>query len=346
MSFKPLKTSAFALNLCKGAFAMKLWILILSIIFPFLGQGQNLVPNPSFENLVECPDTSVLDFHSLLDSTWYQWNSADCFNTCGTASYRGVPMNFSGGYQYPVTGNTYCGFIGYHGPVLFGREYIEVELDSTMQAGVTYYVRYHVNLCDSAQYAIENIDALFTDTLFNPFPPPSFNWQPATPQFKNSAGNLLNDKINWMVVEGSFIASGGEKFVTLGNFDDDSNTNTQIVNVPALGSEAVAYYFIDEVYVGKTPPPVGISETEVKGAIKVYPNPSIGMLTLECDLLESKSVLLNIYNITGKLVHRYCLEQGSHSRIIDTSDLLSGLYFYEAIADNKIIGKDILTILK
>jgi hypothetical protein len=325
-----MKTSAFALNLCKGAFAMKLRILIISIILPFLGQGQNLVPNPSFENFIECPDTSILGFNTTSD--WYQWNSADYFNTCDTTPYNGVPMNFIGGYQWPTDGNAYAGLKVFN-PLLFSREYIEVELDSTLLSGETYYVRFYLNLADSFKYGITNVGAMFTDTLFDPFPPPSWNWQTGSPQFENLSTNMLTDKNNWMKVSGSFIASGGEKFLTIGNFSEDSVTNSQLSITPSPGTQNGTYYFIDEVYVGRTPPPVGVSDFNGTIECNVYPNPSDGIFNITFDSSFNEAVVA-IYDLMGRIVFEQSIKESEVQ--IDLSDRSKGIYLLKVNSQQKI----------
>ncbi len=161
---------------------MKKIIKILVCIICFLHTNvgaQNLVPNPSFENYVECPDTSFLQFYALLDSTWMQFNSADPYNTCSLSNYYSIPENRFGS-QNTHTGNGYVGFAVYYNSV-FSREYIEVQLISPLIVGQTYYVQFYVSLADTMQYAIENIGAIFTDTLFDPFPAPTYNWQTGIP---------------------------------------------------------------------------------------------------------------------------------------------------------------------
>lgn len=320
-------------------------ILLCILLFISLNiQSQNLVPNPSFETFIECPDTSFLGFYSFLDSTWFQFNSADYFNTCDTSNYYGVPDNFVGGYQFPVTGNAYCGFILYQ-TIGFDREYIEIELDSTLVNGTTYYVRFYVSLGDSMQYALENIGAMFTDTLFDPYPAPTFAWQTGIPQVKNPSGNMLNDKTNWMVIQDSFIAIGGEKFITIGNFDDDPSTIIQYQGGSGSSTDG-AYYFIDDVYVGSIPPPVGISETEKKNYFRVYPNPNQGTMILECDIKEAKSGGLKIYDLTGKLAKEFELSFVTGINTIDLQELNTGMYIYEVSVNDKVAHRDKLIISK
>jgi hypothetical protein len=59
-------------------------------------------------------------------------------------------------------------------------------------------------------------------------------------------GKYLNDTLNWMKVSGSYTAKGTEKYITLGNFIDFNNTNTQ-QQAPCNSPPCGAYYYIDDV---------------------------------------------------------------------------------------------------
>ena len=65
-------------------------------------------------------------------------------------------------------------------------------------------------------------------------------------------------------------------------------------------------------------------------SLKVYPNPTNGVITIEYALLSDEQVQLNIVDITGKVVlsnnigNRY---SGTHSEMLDCSNLSQGLYF-------------------
>ena len=66
-----------------------------------------------------------------------------------------------------------------------------------------------------------------------------------TPQVYNTL-QLLNDTVNWMKIEGSFIATGNEKYITIGNFFPDSLSDIGFFGTPTSWG---AYYYIDDVSV-------------------------------------------------------------------------------------------------
>ena len=71
----------------------------------------------------------------------------------------------------------------------------------------------------------------------------------AIPQVANPLGNILTDTVNWGVIVGTFVAVGGEEFITIGNFYDDSNT--VLLNTTTGGPQTIPYpyYWIDNVEV-------------------------------------------------------------------------------------------------
>jgi len=87
---------------------------------------------------------------------------------------------------------------------------------------------------------------------------------PYTPQI-NYLGSPITDTLNWILISGSYTALGGEKYITIGNFNSDSNTSTAVVNPTGSGGTE-AYYYIDDVYVGTCDtikPPVIVSSLSV-----------------------------------------------------------------------------------
>ena len=69
---------------------------------------------------------------------------------------------------------------------------------------------------------------------------------PVTPQVKNTAECFLVDVDEWMLVEGAFVAAGGEDHIVIGNFE--SPADTDVVEVAPSGFRR-AYYYVDDVNV-------------------------------------------------------------------------------------------------
>jgi hypothetical protein len=67
------------------------------------------------------------------------------------------------------------------------------------------------------------------------------------PQVSNPSGNIINDTANWVPVTGTFVATGSEKYMIIGNLRSDgmTNTATSVSNYTAQAS--VSEYFVDQV---------------------------------------------------------------------------------------------------
>ena len=112
--------------------AGRLKYLFLSTLLFFLVQdsfAQNLVPNPSFEDTVSCPD-NLAQIDKAVGWSSYRI-TPDYFNSCSSASAFpsvSVPSN-QWGTQSAKTGNAYAGLITYS-LVTNEREYSRYTIDS------------------------------------------------------------------------------------------------------------------------------------------------------------------------------------------------------------------------
>lgn len=74
---------------------------------------------------------------------------------------------------------------------------------------------------------------------------------------------------------------------------------------------------------------VGIQKNEIDWTISVYPNPVHNELNIRFDLRESKDFLLEIQDVTGRILMLEPHENVNPGDlvIINTSDFVSGVYF-------------------
>jgi len=80
---------------------------------------------------------------------------------------------------------------------------------------------------------------------------------------------------------------------------------------------------------------VGLNEIKAydqKGKIKLFPNPTMGVITFEFDNMNYNSLELTIYNVLGKQVGSYQI-YGSESKYkVNLSRLENGLYYYKIMS--------------
>jgi len=320
-------------------YQMKKVIFHLFFFFSFLSSinSQNLVPNPSFENIVSCP---IATTQICLAPPWFQPNffngintsTSDLFNACCTISSQvGVPINIVG-YQNARTGIGYAGIVTYDDTVNM-REYIEVPLIDTLTANKKYCVEFYVSISNFCYNAISNVGAYFSiDTVFqnnSQF----YALSSYIPQIENPITNMLNDTANWMLVSGNFIANGGERFMTIGNFHNPANTNFQVM---AGGTDGGAYYYIDDVSVVDCTGD-GVDEINKEEDITVYPNPATISITVT--LLKGEGVL-TIYNVLGEKV--FTTKIINNQTEIDVGNLPKGMFFVEVQTNKGIIRKKVV----
>ena len=126
------------------------------------------------------------------------------------------------------------------------REYLQAELLTPLVAGKTYRFSMHLSLAENSSAATDRIGAHFSTT---PISTADYFAMPYVPQLETPAGTFLDDQVEWMTYEELYVATGGEQYVTIGNFHDFADSAT----VPAGSGPApplqdgTGYYYLDAV---------------------------------------------------------------------------------------------------
>src|SRR6478672_6241576 len=198
--------------------------------------SQNLVNNPSFENYSSCP-TGDSQLNALnWQVTANSGNSTpDYYNVCNSGT-QGVPNNDAGN-QNAYNGNAYIGIFCFYANVPL-REYIQSQLSAPLVGGQTYYVSFRVSLADEYGTAIGSLGAYISN---NPLVGNgTFGPIVVTPQIISSS--IISNTSSWTQITGSFVANGGERYITIGNFSTDAAT-PRTTNPNTFISD-MAYYYI------------------------------------------------------------------------------------------------------
>ena len=230
-------------------------IALIFLLFSFLqASSQNLVPNPSFETITNCP-TSNSQFN--LATPWQKPTSSittpDLFNSCfsggGSCTAMDVPGNFAG--TAPArTGNGYAGLITKY-TVANLREYLVIELSSPLVAGNSYDVGAYVRLATNSRYSTNNFGLHLSNGMLSQTTGCCNNGTiNITPTIEEPAG--ISDRNNWTLVGDTYTANGGERYLTIGCFSPDNQNN--IVDHGFQGGSCAlvtsgAYYYLDDVFV-------------------------------------------------------------------------------------------------
>lgn len=216
------------------------------LLHSLVGFAQNFVPNGSFESYPLCP-AARNDGRRCFSWDAPTLGTSDYFNTCANAvSNVDVPNNFAGS-QSPRTGNAYSGLYAsqnFTPPFLEYREYMQVTLDSSLIAGGVYTFEMWVSLADNSNFASNKMAAYISVSK------PSSNddlYLNITPQIISQG--YITDKTGWTKISGTYIAAGGERYITIGVFEP-ALTNTKIAVSGGSNNSAyngVSYYYIDDV---------------------------------------------------------------------------------------------------
>lgn len=216
------------------------------MMLPHLLFSQNLVLNPSFESYTTCPNGTYGYGINYVNSWTGAGTSVDYFNACANPSpYFAIPTMFFSGFQHARTGNAFVGFSIYHPSNLpTTREYLQTQLTDSLVAGKCYRLSFYVNLCNLCAWASNSTAANFSTTTFTDS---LEQLTPLTPHIFKFNNPIITDTSNWIEINGIYTATGGEKYLTIGDFYDNANTDTLGIN--ASGSINGGYYFVDDVSV-------------------------------------------------------------------------------------------------
>jgi len=293
--------------------------------------AQNLVPNSSFEEYSTCP-TKYNQFNRLDD--WFNatGGSPDYLNVCAdSASLAGVPFNL-GGHQEPRTGSGYAGlFTRFWGTNLNHREYIEVPLISPLSADSCYRFEMFINLGTDSHITTDAIGIYFSNTMV--FDQDNYMLLPLKPQISNNTGWIL-DTLNWVSISGEYYASGGEKYLTIGNFLDDDAS--KVKELPYCCCPC-AYFFIDDVSLT----PMSCSSTSTQNIsmlswLNIYPNPVTDFARIEFQNPLNENCTVNLYNVHGQTVLTVPdIRTGNVE--IDCKEIIPGMYFLQISTSKQIV---------
>ncbi len=305
-------------------------------------KGQNLVPNGDFEMYSVCPSSPG---QISLATSWYDPTGAtsDYFNACAPiSSFVSVPDQTIGIWQYARSGNGYSGLWATHDNSSNYREYIQVQLSSPLIASNCYSVTFYCNLYNLLKKGCNNLGVYLSTTAVSTTSPNVLNY---TPQVLMSGNPAITDTVNWIKISGIYNALGGEEYITIGNFQNDSNTTFQIADTanPFNG----CYYYIDDVSVINCNDTLSsVNDIENQYAVKLYPNPNNGSFTIECSSFENEPSVLSIYDVTGKLIRKQAIIKKDKRIEINANDLDGGIYFYQLFVNEKQVKSDRFIIIK
>lgn len=290
--------------------------------------GQNLVLNPGFESFITCPGFG--QFSNVFISNWNKPSiaSSDYYH------YNCAGINPT--VQAPRSGEAYAGIIAYN----FGteyREYVTGTLSSPLVAGQTYKVEFYVSLNDGYIQAITELGAYLSPTAPGPFS--NVLHINVIPQIENNTISITDTSV-WKKISGQFVATGGEQFITIGNFHNDTTTT---ITQPGTSGSYGAYYFVDDVS-------VTLDSTTSISAIEKYDDPKMFLADGNFLIIQipnssqfNSPTILQGYDMKGKLVMLEEL-QNNYSKIV-LNDFKNEMYIFSVTyPDGKFWSKRIVKL--
>lgn len=308
-----------------------IYIIFFSCCANFIVAQQNLIYNGSFEEYYSCPienDLNNGEFEKV--KGWWKptAGTSDYFNRCNSTIVD-VPKNFWG-YQEAFQGDGYAGLVTSawaNGTTDKAFEYIQTELINPLKSCYEYRFTMYVNLANLSPHSIGKIGALFTkDTLDinTEFGEEVIN---QNAQVVNSNGNL-SDSINWTKIEETFIASGAEKFMTIGYFFPTVQNDTIFIQ-DTFGGAFGSYYYIDSVSLYE----LGLNIEECETFEFKIPNIFTPNLDLSNDEINITNLLflnpeMQIYNRWGNLITELNSTKPVWDGTFENKNCIEGVYYY------------------
>jgi outer membrane protein OmpA-like peptidoglycan-associated protein len=233
-----------------------LLVILVSTLFLLVGTTayaqvlQNMVKNPSFEQYRKVPtdlgEWGMIDYWSSATAA-----SPDYFHKRAAGKNVDVPYNKMGRCT-ARSGYAYTGIYAYASRYLKRnfREYVQLELKQPLLSGNTYCVKAYVFLSQSSNRAVGALGMTASKIRLNQKDELPIVTKNMTYMLQEDR-SPLNERA-WVEISCQYKAQGGERYLALGNFDDDKKTNVSgAIENDTFKNPHVdfAYYYIDDVCV-------------------------------------------------------------------------------------------------
>ncbi len=310
---------------------MKLYVSIFFTFHFAICEAQNLVPNSSFEDTLNNPNWNS----PLIQDNCTYWygpspGTTDYFNDLNPL----CPGCISAFTHVAKTGFAFAGIYTFVSDSSLNEDYREmlcVKLNDTLQSGRKYQLVFYVARAWFFNYSCNNIGAYFSET-----PQTNSNMTTTLPHIENDPNSQSLDTVEWVRIAGLYTASGSELYLTIGNFNNNSSSDTSYMG-GGVSNQLISYYFVDDVSLTPFVEPIDTTYEFV-----LYPNPSDGNFWITTNFpLETRFVA---YNLLGQPVcDPIGLSEGnSHFPIM--LDVAMGIYYYRIEADGIVLKEGKLEI--
>lgn len=200
-----------------------------------LCNAQNLVYNPSFDEITQCNTGNFLYYDYVtgwVNPCFTNGHSSDYYNTTCPPLPNMNKLPYHGTGLFGLA--TYSSTQTYPPGITNFHEFVRGTLVTPLTVGATYCVSFKVAALNPS-FASDKIGALFTSVPYNENRP-----YEALTNFAHVFSNTVITDTSWTSVSGSFVADSAYRYIMLGNFYADNLTNHV---------SGGAYYWVDDVHV-------------------------------------------------------------------------------------------------
>lgn len=237
---------------------------------------KNIVPNGSFENYRK-KSSSIKQA-----IPWQQIASVDF-------------------YQEPLSNDTSVKKGAYLGTCYAGlrfqkkyKEFLQVKLAEPLHRGSTYEFEMYIRLAYWSNASLKSFGALFTKAGYKS---QGDVLRTALIDSVVKKGSFINN-YQWFKISGKYLADGGEKYLTIGNFNASVKKDMVRMNVFKFGFKE-AYYFIDDISLIKAKEPIEKVKVEIVGSFSIDDQDSVLQVKNNIKVGE-KVQLKNIFFENGR----------------------------------------------
>jgi len=321
----------------------RLYSLLFFLGLSYNGFSQekiNLVPNPSFEEIVKCPNNRTQINYA---EPWYAAAvpggiSSELYSKC----VLDLPFDsLAYGFSYPCnnfgcmqarTGDNYAGIgiVGSSQNNMNVAEFISSPLFQPLIRGDKYCLEFYCSVASSSTGYVSSLQLLFhPDSLLRPYDFLPFRiagtqdsilalFEPVM-----LTSSEVIDSLSWQKYSTTYIAKGGEQFFSIGNFIRGKQTVFTPWSGPVDSSNIIQYIFLDDISITHCPDPVVLPPY-----LKIYPNPTANRVTVATNTLQlDENARLEIIDMFGRRVHNENLVYSNEGWELDLYGLQAGMYY-------------------